>query len=271
MRFVIALALAVSTMAVPSALGTPGPPLSIAALGGAISANPAISWSTGTSPAVASHRARLGALARGIDEPRFRRAIRAYTFASRRYETVADLDEQVRKAARQPWRYATVDVGVGDVCAGTPLGVFRARLKTSLAALAKPAQAGVDGLDPPVGRQILVVSIEDLARHWRVVRADPAGAAVLRSGRHLDCGLAYDAAPARLAEIRRRTIALNEIIARACFHTDGCLYDAGARFRMPLRASHFSAFDPRYLSIAGQRALAATEWRPAFALIQAGS
>ena len=66
-------------------------------------------------------------------------------------------------------------------------------------------------------------------------------------------------------------IALNDVIARVCFHSGACLYDAGTRFRMPLRASYFSTADSRYLSIEGQRSLAAAEWKPAFALIAAGS
>ena len=276
-------ALAVGASLVASALGTPGPPLSIAALGGPISAGactdascadrPENSWSTGTNPAVRSHRLRLRALIRGLRGPgseRFRRPIRAYTLATSRFRTVADLEPQVRQAVTRPWRYATVDLGVGDLCGDTPLGTFRAKLKRALTVLAEPAQFEVDGLDPQVGREVLVLSIEDLGRHWQVLRADPGSVRALKAGQRLDCGLGYSVTPARLAQIRKRTIALNEAIARVCFRI-GCLYDAGVRFRMPLRASYFSTTDPRYLSVEGQRALAAAEWKPAFALIRAGS
>jgi hypothetical protein len=276
-----AFAVLVATLVTPSALATPGPPLSIAALGGAGNAGTCTdrscadrhqnSWSTGTNQVVVSHRLRMRKLADGIRCcARFRRPIRAYTLASSRYRTIADLEAQVREAVSRPWRYATVDLGVGDVCSGMSLGRFRAELTRALTVLVEPAQFEVDGLDPQVGREVLVPSIEDLAGHWRVLRADRASARALRAGRHLDCGLGYSVAHARLAQIRRRTIALNDAIARACFRL-GCLYDAGTRFRMPLRASYFSRFDPRYLSIEGQRALAAAEWKPAFALIVAGS
>ena len=265
----VATAALVAVLAIPVALGTPGPPLSIAALGGATSADRESSWSTGTNPAVGSHRLRLEKLAHGIRGARFQRPIRAYTFASSRYRTVADLEAQVREAVPRPWRYATVDLGVGDVCSGVSVGRFRAELKGALTVLAKPAQFEVDGLDPPVGREVLVPSIEDLTGHWRAVRADPAASRALRS-HPLDCGLGYRVTPARLSQIRKRTIALNDAIARVCFNTGACLYDAGTRFRMPLRGSYFSRSDPRYLSTEGQRALSTVEWKPALALIAAG-
>jgi hypothetical protein len=102
--------------------------------------------------------------------------------------------------------------------------------------------------------------------HWQALRADPVASRTLKAGHHLDCGLGYSVAQARLGQIRRRTIALNEIVARVCFRL-GCLYDAGLHFRMPLRASYFASADPRYLSVEGQRALAAVEWRPALVLM----
>jgi hypothetical protein len=275
----VAIALVVSgALVIPSAFGTPGPPLSIAALGSADSAGactdpscadrPQNSWSTGTNLAVDSHRLRLKRLVGGIRDARFRQPIRAYTLATSRFKTVADLAAQARQLIRVPARQVTIDVGVGDLCSGKPLRTFRHELAKALAIVSRPSQIAIDGLGPPVGRQILTVSIEDLARHWRVLRADPAGVRALKA-HNLDCGLGYDVSPARLAQIRQRTLALNDIIARLCFNTPGCLYDAGTRFRMPVNASYFSAADPRYLSIKGQRAVAAAEWKPALALIDA--
>jgi len=182
----IAVALVAGALMIPSALGTPGPPLSIAALGSAVSAGtctdsscadrPQNSWSTGTNPAVASHRLRLKKLAHGIRDARFRQPIRAYTLASSRYRTVADLEDQMRRAVALPWRYATIDLGVGDLCAGTSRGGFRSELKRALAIFGKQ-------LDPHLTREVLVPSIEDLVRHWRVLRADPAASRVLKAHR----------------------------------------------------------------------------------------
>lgn len=276
---VCAIAAGAAAIVAP-ALGTPGPPLSMAALGGAASAGactdgscadrPQNSWSTGTNPSIDSHRLRLRAVASTIEDSRFRRPIRAFTFATRRFGGVADLDEQVRRAVTRPWRYATVELGDGDLCGGTPVGEFRAELKRALFALSRPSTMDVDGLGSS-GRGVLVLSIEDVTRHWAVLRADPVAARALKSGRRLGCGLGYDVKPSRLRQIRQRTVMLNEIIARVCFHTGGCLYDAGTRYRMPLKASYFSPTDPRYVSIEGQRALSAAEWKPARALISAES
>ena len=112
-----------------------------------------------------------------------------------------------------------------------------------------------------------MISIEDLVRHWQALQVDP-----LRAGRNgLGCELHGAVSTRKLATIRSRTIALNDAIARVCFQHSTCMYDAGARFHMPLRATYFSSANPQYLSIAGQRALAAIEWKPALALASAFS
>jgi hypothetical protein len=110
---------------------------------------------------------------------RFRRPIRAFTLATSSFRTVADLDAQVRRAVVLPWRYATVDLGVGDLCAGTSLATFRAKLKRALTVLGQPAQLEVDGLDPQVGRVVLVLVSRTLP--LVVIRADPAAARALET------------------------------------------------------------------------------------------
>jgi hypothetical protein len=218
----------------------------MASLGGADSAGPN-SWSTGTEPAVSSHRMRLKQLTGSL---------RVATFANDRFRTVADLQIQARKATVSSARYLTVDVGVGDLCAGTPHAVFRARLAKALTTLSRSRVQEQGG--SPNQRGILLVSIENLARHWRV----------LGGKSDLGCGLVAGTA---VAQIQKRTIALNDIMARVCYRTTGCLFDAGARYRMALRANYFLLFDPRRLSEDGERALAAVEWRPARTLLSAMS
>ena len=73
-------------------------------------------------------------------------------------------------------------------------------------------------------RGILLVSIENLVQHWRVL------------GRKSDLGCGLVAGTA-VAQIQKRTIALNDIMARVCYRTTGCLFDAGARYRMALQAT----------------------------------
>jgi hypothetical protein len=232
---------------------TPPPPSSIVSLGGGESASRS-SWSTSTIPQVSSFRLRYSKSRplRGVH-------VRAYSFATDAF-SVADLVRQARAAvARAPGSYVTLELGVRDLCMGRPLQTFQVELDRGLRVLSK------------VGRTagVLVVSIEDLTREWRVLRADPAAARALRTGRRLDCNLGYRVPAARLAQIRARTMALNDILAEVCFRNHLCLFDNGTRFRLPLKASYFSAADPRRLSVAGQRVLAAAEWKPALLLISA--
>jgi hypothetical protein len=246
-RIALVACAAVAALVATPALGTPGLPLGMASLGGADGAGPN-SWSTGTNPIIRSHWARLKQITGSI---------RVTTFANNRFRTVADLQMQVQRATASDLRYFTVDVGSGDLCAGTPFDTFRARLAKALTTLSKSpvVQEKNRASDQ---REILLVSIENLAQHWRV----------LGGKGDLGCGLGAGAA---VAQIQKRTIALNDIMARVCYRTTGCLFDAGARYRMPLRANYFSAIEPRRLSVEGERALATVEWRPAYTLLSAMS
>lgn len=258
LRLLAAVFATVAVSAVPAAIATPPPPDSFVAVGGGASAA-ADSWSTSSNPAVRSLYLRYRKeFHRWYSSP-----VHAYSLATPDF-SIADLAEQARLAeARAPGSHATVEVGVQDLCAGVPLEQFRAQLDRGLRVLSKP--------HPDSGHYnggILLVSIEDLTQKWRALRADPAAAQALKAGRHLACGLGYDVAPARLAQIRARTIALNQILERVCFQNVRCLYDKGTRFHMPLKASYFSPPDYRRLSPAGQRAVAAAEWKPESLLLQ---
>jgi len=245
-RVALSACAAVAALVATPALGTPGLPLGIAALGTADSAGPN-SWSTGMNRAVRSHRARLQEL-RESGNP-----LGVSTFATTSFRTVADLGPQVQKTIASTLRYVTIDVGVGDLCSGTRLLTFRRRILNALRALSthpviqQPARS-------PDNREILLVSIENLVGHWQV----------LGGKSDLGCGLNSSA---RRAQIRRRTAVLNDILARVCYRTTGCLFDAGARYRMRLHPSYFSGLR---LSVAGEHALAAVEWGPAKVLLDAG-
>jgi lysophospholipase L1-like esterase len=233
-----------------------GPPTSIAALGDSIT-NAACasgtsctdaradSWATGTSPAVDSQLLRLRAIFRNGTP------VRAFNFASDSFVTMADLVAQARQAVRVRAAYVTIEIGENDLCAYTPVAKFRAELRRGLAALA-------DGR-----RKILLLSIENLAAHWRVLDANPAARKAFKAGGGIDCGLGDSASGAYLAQIEARARALNAVEAEACSAVPYCLYDGGAYFRLPLRARYFSAADYQHLSVAGQRALAAAEWKVA--------
>jgi hypothetical protein len=252
MRTALAMLALLAAIVAGSARATPGLATTMAALGGPNSAGPG-SWSAGTDPDVDSHSRRLTALGRRCC--RWHHAVEARNFARAGF-TVAQLAEQARRAEAAQARYVTVDLGAGDLCGGTPLAAFRMQFAAGVRAF----RGG------RLGGRMLVLSVENPVAHWRVVRADPAGARWLRT--HRLCGLGFDASAAQLAPVARRAAALNAILDRVCFRL-GCLYDAGAHNRMPLSVRDFASGDYARLSIAGERKLAATEWRPALALLEA--
>jgi hypothetical protein len=64
------------------------------------------------------------------------------------------------------------------------------------------------------------------------------------------------------------TAALNHILDCDCYHL-GCFYDAGAHYRMPLRAADFTPGNYARLSVTGERKLAATESHPTLVALAA--
>jgi lysophospholipase L1-like esterase len=240
-----------------------GPPRSIAALGDSITtgacadgvscadATLADSWSTGTNPVVDSQLLRLRAIWKS------RAPVRALNLASNSFVTMADLASQATQARRAGAAYVTIEIGENDLCAGTPIPTFRTELERGLSVLTSGVQARKL---PP---KILLLSIENLAAHWRVVHADPATRRAFAAGYTLDCGLGDKATRAQLDQVEARARALNTVEAEVCSTVPYCLYDGGTYFRLPLRASYFSPADYQHLSVAGQRALAAAEWKVA--------
>ncbi|HZQ64905.1 MAG TPA: GDSL-type esterase/lipase family protein [Gaiellaceae bacterium] len=238
-----------------------GPPDSIGAIGDSIttgactdrtcSDRPANSWSTGTNPAVDSHLLRLRAV---LKSSASRASVRAFDYASSLHVTMADLATQAREAVHDQVRYVTIEIGENDLCSGVSPASFRSNLERGLAVLSRSANHP----------KILLLSIENLAAHWRALRNDPTAARALKAGAVLDCGLGYYTATDKtLSRVQSRAGLLNGVLAEVCSKHPLCLYDAGTYFRLPLRASFFSPADYQHLSLAGQRALAAAEWKVA--------
>lgn len=254
----------VALIAVSTASSAPtndGPPTSIAAIGDSITAGactdptcadrPQNSWSTGSNPAVHSHFLRLRAIREGKVK------IRRFNLASSGFATMADFASQATEAVRDKAAYATVELGENDLCSGTKPAVFRGELERGLNVLSR-------GRIPV---KVLLLSIENEAAHWRALRHDPKAAIALRAGATLDCGLGYNATSSRLSKIETRARLLNSILAAVCSDHPNCLYDGGKYFGLPLKASDYSSADYQHLSIEGQRALAAAEWKAALKII----
>jgi lysophospholipase L1-like esterase len=257
----IAATAALTAAAAPSAVRNGGPPESIAAIGDSITSGactdsscadrPANSWSTGANPTVNSHRRRLDAILKKIKGSS---PVRAYNFATSGHITMADLAGQAQQAVAVRAEYVTIELGENDLCGTTTPNTFRAQLQQGLTVLSK-------GLP---GTKILLLSIEDLTRHWQILQTDPKAATAFKAGASIDCGLARGLiSPTLLNRIRKRTTTLNQILADVCSQHPLCLYDAGTYYRLPLKAAYFSPADYQHLSLAGQHALAAAEWKAA--------
>jgi lysophospholipase L1-like esterase len=236
-----------------------GPPTSIAALGDSITAAAcadgvscsdilADSWSTGTNPAVQSHLRRLQAIWKS-------HPVRAVNLASDAYVTMASLAGQALAARHDRADYITIEIGENDLCGSTPIATFRTELEHGLAVL----EGGTLAKRPPP--KILLLSIENIVAHWRVLHADPAARKAFKSGYSLDCALGNHVPASWIAQIEARVRALNAVEAEVCSSVPYCLYDGGTYYHLPLRARYFSPADYQHLSVAGQRALAAAEWR----------
>jgi lysophospholipase L1-like esterase len=234
---------------------TNGYPTTIAAIGDSITAAactdstcadlPANSWATGTNASVQSQLVRIRKVVKD------RHSVGAENLATSANVTMADFAAQAADAIAAHATFVTVELGENDLCEGTSLGRFDREVNTGLRVLTRGGR----------GVKILVLSIEDLVRHWRVLRSDPRSAAAFKAGAGIDCGLGYTATRARLADVQARTRSLNRILAKDCGHVNGCRYDGGAYYRLPVTALDFSPADYQHLSIEGQRALSAAEWR----------
>ena len=257
-------ALVVASSASP-ATDNDGPPTSIAALGDSIttaacangvSCSDALSdsWSTGTNLAVQSHLLRLREIWRD------RRPVRAVNLASDAYVTMADLAPQARQALRFRANYVTVEIGENDLCGGTSIATFRAELKHGLEVLSS------DDTRAPATR-ILLLSIEDIVAHWRALHNNLVARESFKTGYSLDCHLGDQVPKTRLTRIDARTRALNAVEAEVCSTVPYCRYDRGTYYHLPLRAAYFSRADYQHLSLAGQHALAAAEWKVALEIL----
>jgi lysophospholipase L1-like esterase len=261
----VALAATIAASAATPATRNDGPPISIAAIGDSISIGACTdstcgnrfdnSWSTGTNPVVDSHFLRLRAIWKSAPQ-----RVHAFNVASATSGTMADLETQARQAVAHKAQYVTIELGENDLCGGTSLAAFRSSFERGLTVLSK--------LPPTrIPTKILVLSIENLTEHWRVLRADPTAAKALKGYGGLDCSLGYAATPKQLSQVRSRTLALNRILAEVCSEHPLCLYDGGTYFHLPLKARYFSPADYQHLSLAGQRALAAAEWKVALKIL----
>jgi hypothetical protein len=208
------------------------------------------SWATGTSRTVASHYLRILA-----HNPAIRG--HAYNFAEAHAATgpeMSDLAFQAAGAIARHVDYIEIALGENDACGGTPIAVFGREFKSGLAHLTRALPSA----------HVFVLSIENVANHWRAIDADPAGRRALRTGQALDCSLGGAATSRQLAGVAERIAGYNDVLRRVCRATPRCLYDNGAVYRMHFTAGDFTPYELQELSPTGERDLSAVAWHSGY-------
>lgn len=260
-RAVAAVLLAATANGCRGSAPESGLPTSIAALGDSITRAhaaceavgdcPEASWSTGTMGDLRSHYQRLATDGRRISGGHNLAVSGA---------TVADLDGQARRAVEARVEYVTVLIGANDACAAsedamTPAGAFETDFRRAMTTL-------TEGL--PRAR-ILVVSVPDLARLWRVGKAEPVvrttweRLAICQSMLADPLSTAGEA-EARRGRVRERVVEYNRIMAKACGEHPTCRWDGDAVFDYEFSLDMVSPRDYWHPSLLGQHTLADLSW-----------
>ena len=178
--------------------------------------------------------------------------------------TVAAFDAQARQAVSARADYVTVLIGANDACASSEQAMTPA--KQFADAFGAAMDTLTDGL--PDAR-ILVVSIPDLRRLWRVGKDDERAVETWRRMGVCQAMLAdpTSTAPedgARRARVRARVVAYNHVLAALCARHERCRWDGDAVFEHAFGLEAVSPRDYWHPSVAGQRRLAAVAWRAGF-------
>lgn len=227
-------------------------PNSLAAIGDSWTAPEltADSWATGAKRTVDSQYLRILAhnpAIRGHD----------YNLAEAHASTgpgVSDLAFQAAGAIAKHVDYVEIALGENDACGVTPKSVF-----------AREFRAGLSRLTHALPKaHVFVLSIENVANHWRAIDASPAGHKALTTGSTLDCSLGGRATKKQLTRVATKIAAYNEILSKICQSAARCRYDNGAVYRMRFTASDFDPYQLQELSAAGERALSATAWHAGY-------
>jgi lysophospholipase L1-like esterase len=209
-----------------------------------------VSWVTGTDAAVRSIAERL------IDDDP---AGHSWNFAVSG-SLMADLPQQMQRAARKRPELVTVLAGANDACRPTveqmtTVADFRAGFRAALRTLheARPRT------------QVYVASVPDLKRLWSQGRNDPWGKRVWDLGicqsMLRDSQSDSQAAAERRQQVHERVMAYNSVLEEECARFLRCRYDGGAVFRYRFTKSELSRWDWFHPSKTGQRKLAELAYR----------
>jgi lysophospholipase L1-like esterase len=212
---------------------------------------PSASWSTGDGPQVDSLARRLPDRRHEGDD--------TWNLAQDG-AVMAQLPEQMRRAARHRPQLVTVLIGANDACkptadAMTPVDDFRTGFAEALRTLRAQAPHA----------EVYVASVPDLERLWEVGRGHEDAREVWGLGicqsmlaRPRDTG---PDATERRNRVRERVKEYNRALRQVCADDRRCRYDDGAVFGYRLTAADLSDWDWFHPSKRGQDALAELAYR----------
>ena len=247
---------------VGAAQAAPPPvPASIAAIGDSISRatnvccwygdHPSQSWSTGFNPLgpVDSHLERLMRLDATIWGHEYN--------DGRAGATMADAEEQATAAVAQGAQYVTLFLGANDICASspsamTPVRDFRRQFRAAMSVL----ESGL-----PTGAHVFVTSIPNVLRLYRLLKDNVIARFVWRTFHVCPSVLGSANTPSDRRVVRRRTIALNGVLADVCRAHEICRSDELAVFRYAFSPSEVSKLDYFHPNLQGQAAVAQVTWQ----------
>ncbi|AXG77652.1 SGNH/GDSL hydrolase family protein [Streptomyces paludis] len=236
-------------------------PASVAAVGDSITRGfdacavladcPEVSWATGTDDGVRSLAYRLlGAPAAA--EKSWNHAVTG--------SRMADLPEQMERAAQEKPELVTVMAGANDACRDTP------EQMTSVASFRTSFESAVRTLRAAAPKaQVYVASVPDLKRLWSTGRGNPLGRQIWKLG--LCASMLGDAqdmsaeARQRRATVYDRVVAYNGVLAEVCAKDARCRYDGGAVFDYRFTGKQLSHWDWFHPSKDGQGELADIAYR----------
>lgn len=173
---------------------------------------------------------------------------------------VADLPDQMRRAARHRPELVTVLIGANDACRPTVSGMTSVDdFRTGFAEALRTLRA-----DAP-HTEVYVASIPDLKRLWEVGRGNPDAEQVWSLG-ICQSMLAHpedtgQAAVERRDQVRQRVRDYNAALRQVCAKDRRCRYDDGAVFGYRFTAADLSDWDWFHPSRRGQDALAELAYR----------
>ncbi|MEU7425230.1 SGNH/GDSL hydrolase family protein [Streptomyces sp. NPDC048362] len=236
-------------------------PESIAAVGDSITRGfdactvlsdcPEVSWATGSDAKVDSLAVRLLGVTGAAE--------RSWNYAETGAR-MADLPEQMARAAVRAPELVTVMVGANDACrrsaaAMTSVADFRADFEEALSTLRSALPK----------TQVYVSSVPNLKRLWSEGRTNPLGKEVWRLGicpsMLADADDLTPAAAQRRDRVQQRVVEYNQVLKEVCAKERRCRFDGNAVYDYDFGTDQLSHWDWFHPSKDGQARLASIAYR----------